>query len=250
MLGGCSTAMPPSTLAGNSPQAANSQEAASTFNASALTLANAASGQRQIAIPVTDSIQTDLISTFPEGTYTPAHGSISFSIPSSPVTCGYAEDGPCNFYDGFGSAGSGMSITIKTSVKNPVYAYTLMNAYSPPSGVQLATIEFFGARGATVTFPLIAGEDIRDFYDGQYANDLTNGVTGVFARNVFVCVDPAKCLGAGGTGDVHTGRTGKYRVDEQRFTLSALDGETLTKIVLTDTNDGSSPILLGLTIKN
>lgn len=206
-------------------------------------------GAKHVKIPADDSIQTDLISTFPEGNYKPKHGWETFSIPSQPDTCGYAESGPCNFYDGFGSSGSGKSITIKTKVAKAANAYTLVNAYSPPAGVQIATIEFEGNGGATVTYALIGGEDIRDFYNGNYANTLSNGVQGVTARNVFKCVDPTTCLGGGGTGNVNTGETGEYRVDEQRYSLAGLNGQTLTKVILTDTNDGSQPILLGLTAK-
>jgi hypothetical protein len=247
-IAGCSTAIPPSSLGGNSPQLAQVRRVAVVSGATTMALPDATSTLKHIVIPTTNSIQDDLISTFPEGTYKPKKGVGTFSIPSTPDTCGYAKTGACNFYDGF--TGSGTSITIKADVKDPVDAYTLMNAYSPPSGVQIATIEFVGGRGATVTFPLIAGEDIRDFYNGVYANTLSNGVTGVVANNVFECVDPTKCLGAGATGNVHTGDAGTYRVDEQQFTLSALDGQTLTKIVITDTNSGSTPLLLGLTIKS
>jgi hypothetical protein len=209
---------------------------------------NGVSSEKYVKIPATDSIQTDLISTFPKGTYKPKHGWESFSIPSRPDKCGYAEMGPCNFYDGFGFDGSGSSITMKTNVPSPTDAYTLMNAYSPPAGAQIATIKFVGSGGATVTFDLVSGKDIRDFYNGSFENSLNNGVKGVVARNVFKCVDPKSCLGGGGTGNVHTGEAGDYRVDEQQYSLKGLKGQTLTKIILTDTYDGSQPILLGLTI--
>jgi hypothetical protein len=199
-----------------------------------------------VKIPASDSIQDDLISTFPVGIYKPKHG--SFSIPSRPKKCGYSDTGACNFYDGF--SGSGAKITVTTSIAKPTAAYTLMNAYSPQPSQQLATIEFVGSRGAKVTFPLIGGKDIRDFYDGSFADTLTNGVPGVVARNVFHCVDPKTCLGGGGTGNVHTGEQGKYRIDEQQYTLKALKGQTLKKVIVTDTYSGSTPILLGLTIES
>jgi len=91
------------------------------------------------------------------------------------------------------------------SISSPTDIYTLMNAYSPPPGVQLATIEFVGTGGASLTYPLIAGQDIRDFAQGGFANTLTNGVDGVEALNAFSCVDPTNCLGFGGTGNVKTG---------------------------------------------
>lgn len=199
-----------------------------------------------VTIPVTNSIQSDVINTFPVGMFKPKYG--SFSIPSKPATCGYAKNSACNFYDGF--AGNGASITIVTSIKAPAVAYTLMNAYSPQANQQLGTIEFVASGGKNVTFPLIGGKNIRDFYNGSFANTLSNGVPGTTARNVFHCVDPKTCLGGGGTGNVHTGFKGGYRVDEQQYTLAALKGQSLKKIVVSDTYAGSKPILLGLTIES
>jgi hypothetical protein len=236
MLAACSNALP------------TGQAGTSALRSMAPVNRNAASSEKYVKIPATDSIQTDLISTFPEGTYKPKHGWASFSIPSRPNKCGYAETGSCNFYDGFGFDGSGSSITMKTKVPNAAAAYTLMNAYSPPAGAQIATTKFVGSGGATVTFALVSGKDIRDFYNGSFENSLNNGVKGVVARNIFKCVDPKTCLGGGGTGNVHTGEAGDYRVDEQQYSLKGLKGQTLTKVVLTDTDDGSQPILLGLTI--
>ncbi len=55
-------------------------------------------------------------------------------------------------------------------------------------------------------------------------------------------------MGAGGTGNVQTGLTGTYVVDEQDFSLeSAFATQTLTQIILTDAYNGSEPILLGVT---
>jgi uncharacterized protein (TIGR03437 family) len=69
------------------------------------------------------------------------------------------------------------------------------------------------------------------------------------ALNAFTCVAPDTCAGAGGTGDVKTGYAGTYNVDEQHFTLlAAFQGQTLTQVVITDTNSSSTPILLGMTI--
>jgi hypothetical protein len=126
-----------------------------------------------------------------------------------------------------------------------------MNAYAPAPGAQVATIEFVGEGGATNKFALVAGQNIRDFYHGDYANTLTNGIAGVRALNAFKCSDPHTCLGAGGTGNVNTGDTGSYRIDEQEFTLSSeFASQKLVRIILTDTHNGSDPILLGITAKS
>jgi hypothetical protein len=48
----------------------------------------------------------------------------------------------------------------------------------------------------------------------------------------------------------HTG-LGTYVLDEQTFDLGAtFAGQTLTEIILTDTHNGSDPILLGATVES
>lgn len=209
-----------------------------------------ASGTTYVTIPTSDSIQTNLVSTFPTGIFKADNSfKTPFKIPAKPDKCGYTDKGACNFYDGFGTSGDGQSITIDVSIANPALVYTLMNAYSPPPGAQIATIEFIGSSGTTETFALVAGDDIRDFYQGQYANTLNNGVANVHAENAFTCDDPSTCLGSAGTGDVNTGLAGTYNLDEQQYALeAAFASQDLVKIVITDTNNGSVPILLGITV--
>ena len=202
-----------------------------------------------IAFPATDSFQTDYISTFPTGTYIPKKGPhVPYSIPSSPATCGYNGQGPCDANNTFCENCQGATITLDVSIPAVTKVYTLMNGIAPPPGVQLTTIEFVGSKGTTQTFALVAGDDIRDFYHGNYANTLNNGIAGVKAINVFTCVDPSSCLGGAGTGDVETGDTGTYNVDEQEITLSHLFAkQTLVQIVLTDTASSGGVVLLGMT---
>jgi hypothetical protein len=202
-----------------------------------------------VAIPASNDIQTNLISTFPTGTFTADNAlATPFQIPASSISsCGTG--GVCNFYDGF--TGSGSSITINVSIADVTNFYTLMNAYAPIAGQQLATIEFIGSLGATETFALVAGEDIRDFYQGSYANSLSGGVSGVTTENAFTCSDPSNCLGAAATGNVNTGLQGTYHIDEQDYSLApAFADQTLTQIVVTDTYSGSTPILLGMTAQS
>ena len=203
-----------------------------------------------VPIPTSDNIQTNLINTFPTGAFVSNNVlATPFSIPSAAGTCGNTAKAPCNFYDGFGFSGSGKSITMNVSIQSPTDAYSLMNAYQPPAGRQLATITFTGTGGATATFSLVGGQNIRDFYQGNFTNNLTNGVTGVEAFNAFVCTAPANCRGGGATGNVQTGNSGNYVIDEQHFSLgSTFAGQTLTQITLTDTNNGSDPILLAMTV--
>jgi len=196
-----------------------------------------------VAIPATNNIQTELYSTFPTGTFT-ANNYLAtpFSIASAPGKCGPSGASPCNYYDGFGFSGSGMSITMNVSVASPTHVYTLMNAYKPAAGQQLATIKFVGSGGASVTFPIVGGLTIRDYRESIYAGTLSNGTTGVQAMNAFACNDPANCISVAGGVD-------NLVADEQDFSLgSAFAGQTLTQIIITDTYNGSSPILMGITI--
>jgi len=199
-----------------------------------------------VPIPANSSIEADLMSTFPTGIFT-ANNALQtpFSIPSAPNNCGPSGAVPCNYYD-FGLNSSGTSITLNTSVPSPTDVYTLINAYNPAPGQQLATIKFVGSGGTSVTFPLIGGKDIRDIHQSIYADTLANGVPGVEALNAFMCVVPTSC-----TDDSGLAPPGQYFIDEQHFSLgSTFAGQTLTEIILTDTFGGSSPILLGLTIEN
>src|SRR5262249_31018866 len=84
------------------------------------------------------------------------------------------------------------------------------------------------------------GTDTRDFFQGSFANTI-NGTTTQNAFSVSGVQD------AGGTGNVNTGATGTYNIDEQVFNLSAAFAtQTLTTIKITGLG-GGTPILLGLT---
>ena len=203
-----------------------------------------------VSIQGTHNIQTNLINTFPTGTFI-ANNTLAtpFNISSAPGNCGPAKNAPCNYFDGFAAAGA--SVTLDVSVADATDVYTLMNAYSPPAGQKIATIQFVGSGGASVTFPLVAGQDIRDYNQSIFANTLMNGIPGVEALNAFSCNDPATCLGSGGTGNVQTGGHNNYVIDEQHYSLgTALSGQTLTKIIITDTHTGSTPAVLGVTVES
>jgi uncharacterized protein (TIGR03437 family) len=198
----------------------------------------------------TNNIQTGLINTFPATDFTTSNSlATPFTVRSATGTCGPAGASPCNFWDGFGFSGSGKTTTMDVSIANPTDAYTLMNAYTPAAGQQLATIQFVGTGNTSIAFPLIGGENIRDFYQGTFTNTLTNGVPGVEATNAFTCIAPSACLGAGGTGNIATGEAGTYVIDEQHYSLgTTFAGQTVTQIIVTDTYNGSNPILLGITL--
>jgi len=202
-----------------------------------------------VPIPGDANTQTQLISAIPTGIFT-ANNALAtpFSISAAPGKCGPAGISPCNAL-AFGFSQSGQSVTLAVSVADATDVYTLMNALMPPPGAQIATIRFVGSQGATLTFPLIAGQNIRDYYQGVFADTLTNGIPGVEALNALTCVDPTSCLGSGGTGNVQTGNRGTYVADEQHFSLgTTFLGQTLTQIVITDTTNGAAPVLLGATV--
>jgi hypothetical protein len=198
----------------------------------------------------TNDIQTGLISTFPTGIFIPSNSfGTSFDITSSGPGCGIAGlpgAGACNYYDGFNFT-AGKALTVPVGVAGVTSVDTLMNAYwgSKNTGV-VATIEFFGSGGATETFDLNGGSNIRDFY---LSNPVTNNtINGTTTQNAFSCVAPATCLGAGATGNVTTGRAGNYAVDEQQFVLnSSFASQTLVDFVITNDCSCISPILLGAT---
>jgi hypothetical protein len=206
-----------------------------------------------VKIPTSTSpsgcIQQNLISTVPLGIFKTNNSlATPFDIPSTPNNCGYDGAASCNFYDAFGYQGEGQSITINVSIPHVTHVYTMMSAYGPAPGRQLATIEFVGSEGATDTFPLVAGENIRDYYQRRSVNGLANGVSRVKALEAFTCVDPDTCRGSGGTLNVNIGGKGIYVLDEQQFSLnSAFQTQDLVRIVITDTYNGSNPVLLGIT---
>jgi hypothetical protein len=184
-------------------------------------------------------IQTNLISQFPVGLFTPAttfSPAATFKIPKAKSTGLHPT---YNFWQG----SYPQQLTLNVSVSRATYVYTLINAYGPPAGQIIATVEFKGSNGADQTFSLSAGTDIRDFCVTNFANTI-NGTT---TQNAFE-VDGVQNGCA--TGNVKTGLNTNYRIDEQKFTLlPAFTKQKLTQIIITPTGvGGSRPIVLGVTV--
>lgn len=117
-----------------------------------------------VAIPGDDNIQTTLMNTFPTGTFTANNAlATQFVISGAPGKCGPTGAAPCNFYDGFGLSGSGLSVTLNVSVANPTDVYTLMNAFNPAPGEQLATITFLEPGAQALPLPSSAGRTSEIF---------------------------------------------------------------------------------------
>lgn len=174
------------------------------------------------------NIQKNLQASFPSGAFTANN---SFNTPFQ-----ITSDTNGNNFDAFGS---GNALTINNiGLFGVSDVYTLINAYGPNNGSQIASVEFLGSGGADQTFSLFAGTQVRDFYQGGYANSI-NGTT---TQNAYSVVGP----GAAGTGDVNTGAYGTYVVDEQDFHLDpSFTTQTLNSIKITAMN--GSPIVLGVT---
>ena len=193
--------------------------------------------QAQAYTPITNfakngNSQQILQKTFPSGSFTANN---SFVTPFL-ITA----DGNGNNFEQLNNFGT--TLTINVGLFGVSDVYTLLNAYSPVSGAQIATVEFVGSGGADQTFSLIAGNQIRDFYQGSFANTL-NGTTSKNAYSVFG-------QGGAGTSNSSTGATGTYVVDEQAFHLApAFASQTLNsiKIVNADSSRSATPLLLGVT---
>ena len=165
-----------------------------------------------------------LQSTYPGGIFNPSNGlGASFNITS--------DANGNNFEQLSGSNGqlfSPGSFTVNVGVAGVTDVYTLMNAYAPTSGATLTTVEFVGSAGADQTFTLVNGVDVRDYFQGSFANTI-NGTTTQQAFSVF---------GPGYVGGVN-GVVGTFVLDEQHFALnSAFATQTLQQIVYTYSGAG------------
>lgn len=203
-----------------------------------------------IPFTYTNNIQTGLINPFPTGTYTAKDGT-QFSIPALGN----------NFYDnGAAQFTANVALPINVSLPNATDVYTLINGYFGAllTGSTVGTIQFSGTGNTSISFNLVAGSNIRDYFNsGQWVNSLNlSVVSGVTAANTFRCGDGSgysgaadgACLGSGATGNVNTGNQGYYVVDEQHFSLgSTFLGQTLNKIILTNSTSNAQVILLGMT---
>lgn len=185
-----------------------------------------------------NNIQNALISQFPSGVFTAAN---ALATPFDITTNNHGN----NFYDGFTH---GSTLTINVAIPDATNVYTLINAYAPQNGFEIATVEFVGSNGATETFDLVNGTNVRDFYQGGFANSI-NGTT---TENAFTVTNT---VGGAATGNSSDGEFGTYNIDEQNFMLSgAFASQTLTKIIITDLGfqaGGSDvPIVLGVTAQS
>ena len=115
-----------------------------------------------------------------------------------------------------GTAAPKVIADVALHVVDPTTVYTLMNSAFGVSGTDIATVQFVGAGGASATFDLTEGVNIRDHFNGSFNNNVT---------------DPAI---------VTQSFSGGVRLDRQTFVLpSSFASDTLTHIIFTGHGSGS-----------
>ncbi len=178
------------------------------------------------------NIQSNLISSGPSGNFTTSNG---FATPFSIPTSG----------DNFAAVSTSAPLSITgLSLAGATDVYTLINASSPVQGTTIGAITFFFVGGTSESIDLVAGENVRDYYDGDFADSTT-------AANVDNAFTYTDTQGGATTDNTSSGLTGTYFVDEQDFSLgSAATGKVLSGIEITNSGVGvGSPLVLGVTVE-
>ena len=183
------------------------------------------------------NLHTNLNAQYPnDGIFSPGvFGGVSFDIAAD----GQGED--------FAGITNGAPASVPVGVFGVTDVYTLINGFGPVANQTGATVTFTGSAGATQTFTLVNGTDVRDFYQGGYANTV-NGTT---TQQVF------SVAGVGGAGTGSTPQTstagsgdhGTYVLDAQHFTLdSAFATQTLTGFTVTNGSGSQANFLSAVTV--
>ena len=123
------------------------------------------------------------------------------------------------------------TLTIPVGIYGITTVYTLMNTAVGQSGAQVGTLTAMGSDGATQTFSLIVGDNIRDHFYGSYVNSIS-------ADYVTLNV-----VGSGQPGTAH--------LDMQAFSLNSdFANQTLTSITFVSAggNPQGVPFIAGLTV--
>jgi|SRR5271163_4642296 len=157
-------------------------------------------------------------STLPSGTQ--IYDGVTFDIPATD-----------NAWFADVAAGGGsepVSVTIPVNVKGVKTIYTLMNTLWGSSNPGLLTITFTGSDGATWTYDLVTGSDIRDYNNGSYLNTIDCSIPGAVTKTV------------GQIGTVSGWNNGEgQRLDMQIFELpKSFSGKTLVSVTI---NDNGAP---------
>ncbi|HXM39612.1 MAG TPA: hypothetical protein VN924_00065 [Bryobacteraceae bacterium] len=160
--------------------------------------------------------------TFPTGSQN--FGGVPFSIPT----------GPNNYWNGAAAAncGSGtVSLTIPVGVSGVTSAFTLLNTMWGQFGPQAYLfVTFNGSNGATYTYPLVGGVNVRNF--------------NIFPGGNPVTIDNTSTIQAWTNGMDQT-------LDRQEYILpAAFASQALTSVTITDTGNVnfSRAVFAGLTV--
>lgn len=126
---------------------------------------------------------------------------------------------------------NGESITVPINIQGATSVYTLFNSWWGMPGLATVSVTFNGSAGASQSFTLYGGSDIRDWVQNPYTNSI-NGTT---------------------TQEWWTIATNK-RLDAQAFMLdAAFASQNLTNMVVTALNvqrGGSAPVLSAVTVES
>lgn len=126
--------------------------------------------------------------------------------------------------DAAGQGSGTVSITIPVNIAKVKTVYTLMNTEWGSSQTGLITITFTGSGGATWTFELTGGVNVRDYNNGNYTD-------------TCICQLPGS-VGQSGTINAWTSTSGQQRLDEQIYELpAAFATQTLESITITDSGN-------------
>jgi hypothetical protein len=194
-------------------------------------LASAASVEIDLAPYANRNIQANLFPTLPTGQVVPPKN--SFGVPF------YIPDGGNNFV-ALESGSDRNPLTVHVGTYGVRKVFTLMQAYGPYWNSKICAVKFIGSAGAEQTFVLTTGQNIRDFFESNFARTINNTST----RPAF------ECIGRGGayTNDTKTGPQGFYNFDEQVFNLDpSFARQTLASIKFAASEQYGMPILLGVT---
>jgi hypothetical protein len=126
--------------------------------------------------------------------------------------------------DAAGQGSGTVSITIPVNVAHVKTVYTLMNTEWGSTQPGLISITFTGSGGATWTFDLTGGINVRDYNNGNLTN-------------TCICQLPGG-VGQSGTINAWTNSGSQQRLDEQVYELpAAFATQTLESITITDSGD-------------
>ncbi len=138
-----------------------------------------------------------------------------FAVPGGAQTLGGipflidTSGGDALYWTGAGSDGA-TSLTLEVSIYGAANAYTLINNFWGDLGVY-QSVTFNATGGLSKTFALYGDVDVRDFFEGTFANSI-NGTT------------TQQVLGSG-----------PHRLDRQYYALpTAFRSQTLTSVVFND----------------